>query len=582
MKSKHLIITVFVQLLFITNICAQEHLYLFNQVGYYPNAKKIITVKTNSPKKFKILSEDLSKVVLKGTTTDIGRWKYSEESYGMIDASSIKKEGKYIIELEGEQASYPFEIVENAGETSLLASIHAFYLHRCSSPILEKFDTKYARNGGHDDTKVLVHPSALRNGQDPSTTISAPKGWYDAGDYNKYIVNSGITTYSMLLAYEQYNTTLNQLDYSIPKEESTLPHYLDQIKWNLDWMMDMQDPVDGGVYHKLTNANFDGFVMPDHAQKNPRYVIQKTTAAALDFSAVMSVAARTLGKFNKDLKQQYTSAAVAAYQWALENNNIIYDQNKLNEQYSPKITTGAYDDKYLADEFNWAAVELYILTGEEKYYEKVDWKKGKYNQVQSWSNVSYLPVYSLLLHQKELKTLPKADLNYVENVVLKKANALIKEYEQSPLKVSMGQLESDFVWGSNSVASNQGMLLLNAYTISKNKKYLEATVALSDYILGRNALDLCFLTGFGKKYPMNPHHRLSSADGIKEPVPGFLIGGPQNNSNHDGCNYSSNLPATKYIDEECSYSTNEIAINWNASFVYMMSGINNYFNQKKK
>jgi endoglucanase len=114
--------------------------------------------------------------------------------------------------------------------------------------------------------------------------------------------------------------------------------------------------------------------------------------------------------------------------------------------------------------------------------------------------------------------------------------------------------------------------LINAYLISKDKKYLDAALTNLDYLLGRNATGYCFLTGVGTKSPMNPHHRQSVADGIVEPVPGLLAGGP-NPVRQDGCKYEFLEPETCYLDQSCSYASNEIAINWNAPMVYLANAI---------
>ena len=137
----------------------------------------------------------------------------------------------------------------------------------------------------------------------------------------------------------------------------------------------------------------------------------------------------------------------------------------------------------------------------------------------------------------------------------------------------MGGSRKDFEWGSNAVASNQGIVCIDAYLISKDKKYLEAALSNADYILGRNAAGYCFLTGAGTRSTRKPHHRPSFADGISDPVPGLLAGGP-NPGKQDKCNYAFSEPETTYLDEDCSYASNEIAINWNAPLVYLLNGLN--------
>ena len=140
----------------------------------------------------------------------------------------------------------------------------------------------------------------------------------------------------------------------------------------------------------------------------------------------------------------------------------------------------------------------------------------------------------------------------------------------------IGGSTKDFVWGSNAVAANQGILLVNAFLITKDKKYLDGALSNADYILGRNATGYCFLTGSGTHSTMDPHHRPSVADGIKDPVPGLLAGGP-NPGKQDGCQYLFSEPETTYLDANCSYASNEIAINWNAPLVYLLNALESLY-----
>lgn len=137
----------------------------------------------------------------------------------------------------------------------------------------------------------------------------------------------------------------------------------------------------------------------------------------------------------------------------------------------------------------------------------------------------------------------------------------------------MGGRAHDFVWGSNAVAANQGMVLLYAWRLTHNPAYRQAAAGNLDYLLGRNATGYCFVTGFGTRSPMHPHHRPSIADDVPEPVPGLLVGGP-NPGMQDHCeHYPTHAPDAAYVDESCAYACNEIAINWNAPLVYLVHAL---------
>jgi endoglucanase len=137
----------------------------------------------------------------------------------------------------------------------------------------------------------------------------------------------------------------------------------------------------------------------------------------------------------------------------------------------------------------------------------------------------------------------------------------------------------NFVWGSNAVCANQGILLLYAYQLSGEKRYRDLALSNLDYLLGRNATGYSYVTGFGVHSPMHPHHRPSETDGMKEPVPGLLAGGP-NPGQQDKCpGYPNNFPDESYTDDVCSYASNEIAINWNAPLVYLAFALESLFSR---
>jgi endoglucanase len=136
----------------------------------------------------------------------------------------------------------------------------------------------------------------------------------------------------------------------------------------------------------------------------------------------------------------------------------------------------------------------------------------------------------------------------------------------------MGGRKKDFVWGSNANAANQGILLVQIYQITRDRKYLDAALGNLEYICGRNATGFCFITGIGSFSTRHPHHRPSVADGIEDPIPGLMAGGP-NPGEQDHCHYDFHEPETAYVDSDCAYASNEIAINWNAPLVYLANAM---------
>ena len=546
-----------------------------NQEGYYPALIKeaVITGETvEGP--FFIIRHNTKDTVFRGVAGPRIKSKNSSVYTRILNFTTVKEPGLYHIAGPSAVVSYPFLINRHSFQKTAKAAMKGFYFQRVSMPLEQQFAGQWHRPAGHPDLAVEVHPSAANANRPAGTMIKSPGGWYDAGDYNKYIVNSGITMGTMLSAYEDFPRNFDILNVHIPESGNTVPDILDETLYNLRWMLTMQDPADGGVYHKCTNANFDGMVMPG-VTTLPRYVVQKSTAAALDFTAVMAQAARILKPFKKDLPGLADScqkAAEFAWNWAIKNPAVLYEQDEMNKKFKPEITTGAYGDNNLSDEWFWAASEMYINTGAEKYRQKITQGMNDPIQLTSWSSVAMAGYYSLVRNEKKLPAAFSTTTALLKSRIIRFADSLLVNASTNAFHTVMGGSVKDFEWGSSAVAANQGIVLINAYLLTKNDKYLEGALSNADYILGRNATGYCFVTGAGTKYPMHPHHRQSVADGLTEPVPGLLSGGP-NPGKQDKCNYAFSEPETSFVDDDCSYASNEIAINWNAPLVYLLNGL---------
>jgi len=536
-----------------------------NQIGFYPNLDKIAIVAGNpAAGSFSVQSLDLSTTFFTGTLGASATWSFSNETVRAADFSAFKTPGTYVLYVAGVGYSPPFIINPDAFNILSKTVLKGYYFKRASTAITTQYGGVYARAEGHPDTGVKIHASAASPGRPAGTVVSAPKGWYDAGDYGSYVVNSGISTYTLLSSYEHFQSYYDTLPLNIPESGNGIPDILNEIKWNLDWMLTMQDPYDGGVYHKKTTLAFDQFEMPaaDQAQ---RYLIGKATAATFDFAAVMAVAYRTYLPYNATYANQCLAAAKLAYTWGIANPGITFSNPS-------DVSTGEYGDGTLSDEKEWAATELYISTKDDSYYAN-SFKNANSYGIPSWPTVNTLGIISLVHHRKNLTALGFADTTAIKNKLFAIANPIrTHKTTASAYKTGMGTNgNADFIWGSNSVALNEGIICMSAYLATKDLTYLNTAISELDYVLGRNATTYSFVSGIGSKPVMNPHDRISSSDGIVNPIPGWMAGGPNTDSRGDcgASAYPSAYKATSYVDNSCSYSTNEIAINWNAPLVFV-------------
>ncbi len=529
---------------------------LINQIGYPVDAPKKALIRLPAAT-FKIL--DLKgETVFNGNTPQPKYWHLSGDSVRVADFTAFSKPGEYKLCVNDTLCSYPFTIGTDLYAELADAALKSYYYARCGVAIDSAFGGQWQRPAGHPDTLVMVHKSASDTSRPAGSTLSSPGGWYDAGDYGKYIVNSSITTWTLLQSLKLNLEYHKSQSLNIPESSNAVPDILDETLVNLSWMMTMQDPGDGGVYHKLTTKNFDDFIMP-HKTNKQRYVVQKSTSAALDYAATIATASRIVREYQlTELADEMEQSATRAWDWAVQHPNSFYEQ-------PADISTGAYPDTTYVDERFWAASELYLLTGKGKYKEAmlVNYQKPT---TPKWDVVHPLGVISVLTSDK------RPEFEQMENDFISYTDEMLEKEQASPYLISMDA----YAWGSNSDVANDGMLKLVAYSLTGDQKYAVSAQNDLDYLMGRNATGYSFVTGFGAKTPQYPHNRIISADGIKEPIPGYIVGGPNTIVLND-CESEnvvrSTFPAASYTDTECSYSTNETAINWNAPVVFLVSGM---------
>ncbi len=552
-----------------------------NQVGFDPQQEKTATIDVctadAAPYSVSIVSET-GDTVWTGLASTTMLNPISSKPRQIVDFSTITTPGTYTLIASSPRSlitSPPFAITPRPYRFLTRQALRAFYHQRSGIATEEPYAEGYARAAGHPDDHVLVHPSAATDERPANTVIASPGGWYDAGDYNKYIVNSGYTMGVFLMVYEQHPAYYDTLSLNIPESALRVPDMLAEAMYNIRWMLTMQD-TDGGVYHKLTNPEFESFIRPDECQK-PRYVVLKTTAAALDFAATMALAARVYAPYADvypGFVAEATDAALRAYAWAQDHPAIYYDQNAMNEQYAPAIITGAYDDYDVQGEFYWAATELYLLTGDAIYRDAALAYCPKVYTPAVWGDVAELASIEWMLHPQGVEDFAaqrQADL-------LAHLQPYLEEAETTSVHRSpYGNRAEDFFWGCNSEGCCwRGIECLYAYRLTGNQLYLINAERCLNHVLGQNATGFCYVTGFGTRPTQDPHHRLSYSH-PKGTLPGFLAGGPNRERQDDGIDgvrYPKNVSADEsYLDFQPSYASNEVTINWNVTLFALTAGI---------
>jgi endoglucanase len=537
-----------------------------DQAGYLTAAPKLAAVVSpESAKTFAVRRSADGSVVFHGRLHEPVFDPDSGEQVQTADFSALTEEGRFYLDVPEVGRSWNFSIGPDAFKQAYFLAMRSYYGQRCGTAVdLAPDFPQYKHAACH--LTGAYNASSGKEGPHVST-----HGWHDAGDYGRYIVNSGITTGILLWTYELYGDRIKNISLHLPDARPGTPDILTEIRWNLDWMLTMQDR-DGGVWQKQTSTHFCPFIMPGK-DTLPSEVIgtgqppYKSSCATADFAAVMAIAARLYRPFDSPYAQQVLHAAEAAWRWVEQNPSVVFHN-------PPGITTGEYGDGDCGDERLWAAAELFRTTGEENYSRYFLQHYREYlNTVRaagpvSWSMVAPLALWTYVLGNGK----DGAAVAAIRQQSSEAADRIVERAAQNAYRISLAP--SDYIWGSNGVAASYSMQLLIADRLQPNRRYVQAAWDNLHYILGRNAFSLSWVTHVGEHTFQHPHHRPSAADGIDAPWPGLMSGGP-NPGRQDPVMkkmVGPEVPRAKaYLDDTGAYACNEVAINWNAPLVFALA-----------
>ncbi|MCJ8315365.1 MAG: glycoside hydrolase family 9 protein, partial [Pseudomonadales bacterium] len=599
-----------------------------NQTGYIPNLPKTATYKmvlsdeidkTNS--RLWNLKNSSAKVVASGLTQLIGLDKNSGDYIHHIDFSEFSKSGNgytlEVIESGKSILSEPFDIQNDLLDNMQFEALEYFYHNRSGTKILESVvgidefsNNTYARDAGNSGD-VAVNTWACKVDQTSSgdkidtslagcrIDVDVSGGWYDAGDHGKYIVNGGVSVWTLLNQFERANlqndndkTFSTDSAMALPKKEkkNDLPDLLDEVKWELDFFMKMQIPAGelqaGMVYHKIHDLGWTGIPQLPSTDPKTRYIHPATTAATLNFAAVMAQCSRVYEQFDDVYAAKCLKLAKVAYGAAKTNPTQLAGLPGSNTAVNSNVGGGLYNDKHVEDEFYWAANELYLSTNLENY--KNDIKQSplhkrfvaKHQQneatpstIFSWQQTHTLGLLSMATAGKQYS----ADNKLINNAkqMLTLAADTFSWYANNP-GYSVALNTEKNIWGSNSSVVNNMLVLgiVNDFTDSKESCYIDAMANSMSYLLGNNPMNISYVTGYGEKTVQQPHHRFwanaVSANSPRVPA-GVLSGGPNMGLEDDIAKYQLSGCASEkcYLDDIEAWSVNEITINWNAPLAWV-------------
>lgn len=523
----------------------EDEKIVLNQVGYVPNSKKQVVFRgaNVAGKTFNVISKETGDVVYSGEISEGKENTSAREVDYYGDFTEVTTPGIYTIQCEDLGESFEFKIDENVYRDAMKDITKFFYYQRCGGELSEEFAGKWSHPECHRELARIY-------GTDEKIDVSG--GWHDAGDYGRYVVATSAALADLLQAYELNNDAFTD-DTGIPESGNGIADILDECKGQFEWLFKMQNKENGGVYHKVTTANFPGYVMPEE-ETDELIVCPISTTATGDFAAIMAKAYEVYKPIDAEFAEKCLDAAKKAYDYL----DAAPSQGVSNPA---GIVTGEYGDYTDMDERYWAAAELFKATGENKYHEKfkelaennIEMSYG-WQSIGGYGNDAYLSVKNA---DEDLKA-------KIKKAIIREADRIVDASKEDGYGISNGV---NFYWGSNMGINSEASLLSLANTISPNEDYVDFAREHVNYCFGKNANATSFVSGWGTVSPKNPHHRPSAVKG--EAIPGMIAGGvnSQLEDPYAKAYLSDAAPARRYLDHQESYSTNEVDIYWNSALV---------------
>jgi endoglucanase len=562
-----------------------------NQVGYPPSFHKRATIVDSSDSSLAWqLKSSAGEVVASGRTVVFGNDAASGEHVHIADFSSFTTPGAgYTLQV-GNSVSHPFSIDRAVYSKLKYDALAYFYQNRSGIAIALPYagNQMWARPAGHagvrpnrGDTDVPCAPDT-----GCAYRLDVRGGWYDAGDQGKYVVNGGIAAWTLLNQYERgarFGSVAPFADgkLSIPENANRVPDLLDEARWEVEFLLRMQvpekEPKAGMVHHKMHDEKWTSLPTRPDLDPQQRVLRPPSTAATLNLAAVAAQSARIWKDIDKDFSSRCLSAAETAWNAAVDNPAVY-------APFNDGTGGGAYADNDVTDEFYWAAAELFITTG-ESIYQNFLLKSPHYKHIRTalprmfdngahttmtWNTVEALGNISLAVAPN---LLPESEVAAIRKSIAAAADAYLDIIDEQGYGVPFPNA-TGYPWGSNSFVLNNGIIMALAYDFTRNPAYLHGAADALNYVLGRNAMDQSYVSGYGANPIQNPHHRFWAHQKDAKcppPYPGAVSGGansglqdPIAKSRLKGC-----APQKCFVDDIESYSTNEVAINWNAPLAWL-------------
>ncbi len=390
----------------------------------------------------------------------------SGETLWWIDFTPFASPGTYrlVSPLLGDR-SEDFEIRGDVYDGVMRKALETFYLQRCNT-------AKAAAHAGAWADEQVCHPSDATagpaDGQTSSGVFDLRGGWHDAGDYNKYVWGDlALAVLPLLRAFEDHPSVFPDGGLGIPEAGNGTSDLLDEIRWELDWMLSMQLPT-GAVLRRLKAPTYESS-SPPSADVSVRGYFDPDLESGAVFTGVLAAASRV-----------YAGAGLSSFAATLRDAALL--------SWSWLATQGDSDLKA------WAAAEVFRLdpavSAAKDYvdgYDAAAWK-GRFLHATAFDTQAALTYVEA----------PGATAAVAANMRGSLADQVDFIFSQDDLYRN-GMPDWAYHWGSNQVRAGYGLFLSWAAELGTTgardaAELIRHAQSFLHYFHGQNPLNMVYLT----------------------------------------------------------------------------------------
>lgn len=429
---------------------------LVNQLGYITESTKIaVFCGSELPEMFRVLDAKTGEAVYTGQIENQRYCADIGEKIGYGDFSQLIAMGDYYIETSLLGRSYPFSIGDQLYDDVFQEAFRQYYYNRCGMTLTEEYAGNRAHNACHTSRAMLR--------EDFSVTLDVSGGWHQDENGSKDVEKAAENMGVMLLAYELFPSSFSD-DMGIPESGNGIPDLLDEIRYETDWLLKMQNQETGAVYEGVTvSASTQG--------KNVAVYVEEATINATKAYAM----------------------CLAKFSYLYQSYDIQYATNCLKAaDRAWKYAVLNEEDPTQEDAWKFAAAaELYRASGLVECRRYVE-------QVLAAGTDSYeMNEIFFLGYVTYLSTKQKVNRDYCSDIMaefMQEAEDLAAQVKNQPFFVSLSGQQND----NEELLSDMMVLTMVNYVIT-NHEYETIIENHLHYFMGRNKLSVSYLDGIGSR-----------------------------------------------------------------------------------